>query len=142
MLFDTSTPTGARADERLRTDVVAWLTTVGRDGIPRSSPVWFVWDGTTFLVYSRPAAAKVRAVAANPGVSLHLDGDREGGDVVTVDGTAVVDPSALPADQVPAYLDKYADRIAGLGTDTAGFAADYSTALRITPRRGRAWAVT
>jgi PPOX class probable F420-dependent enzyme len=139
MLFDTATPTGARADERLRSDEIAWLTTVGRDGIPRSSPVWFVWDGSTFLVYSRPTAAKVRALAANPGVSLHLEGDRRGGDVVTVEGRAEADGSAPPAHEVPAYVEKYAAGIAGLGTDPAGFAADYATAIRITPTRGRAW---
>lgn len=139
MVFDTSTPTGARADERLRTDQAAWLTTVGRDGVPRSSPVWFLWDGETFLVYSRPRAPKVRAVAANPGVSLHLDGDRRGGEVVTVEGTAVVDAAALAADRVPAYVEKYADGIARLGTDPAGFALDYAAAIRITPTRGRAW---
>lgn len=139
MLFDTSTPTGARADERLHSDEIAWLTTIGRDGIPRSSPVWFLWDGSTFLVYSRPTAAKVRALAANPGVSLHLEGDRKGGDVVTVEGRATVDGGAPPAHEVPGYVAKYGDGIARLGTDPAGFGADYSTAIRVTPTRGRAW---
>ena len=30
--IDTSTPFGARAAERLNTDRLAWLTTVGKDG--------------------------------------------------------------------------------------------------------------
>lgn len=140
-MFDLSTPSGARADERLRTDRIAWLTTVGADGVPRSSPVWFVWDGTSFLVDSRPDAAKLRAVRAHPAVSLHLEGDGRGGDIVTLEGTAVVDDGAPPADEVPAYVAKYADGIAGLGKDPAGFAADDATAVRITPTRARAWAL-
>jgi PPOX class probable F420-dependent enzyme len=140
-VFDPSTPGGAGADARLRVDQAGWLTTVGPGGVPRSTPVWFLWDGDEILVYSRPRAPKVRAVAANPGVSFHLDGDRRGGEVVTVEGTARVDPSAPPADRVPAYVEKYASGIARLGTDPAGFAADYSAAIRITPTRGRAWGV-
>ena len=33
---------GQRAAERLRTEEVIWLTTVGNDGMPQPSPVWFL----------------------------------------------------------------------------------------------------
>jgi hypothetical protein len=35
----------AHAAQRLRDELIVWLTTVSRHGQPRSSPVWFWWDG-------------------------------------------------------------------------------------------------
>ena len=45
------------------------------EGQPQSTPVWFWWDGDTFLVYSRPAAKKLRQ-PRDPTlvVALHLEG--------------------------------------------------------------------
>jgi hypothetical protein len=67
-------------------------------------PVWFLWDGAdSFLIYSKPGTAKLRNIAARPRVSLNLDGNGEGGDVVVVLGSAAVtdDP---PADALPSYV--------------------------------------
>lgn len=47
---DDSTEIGARAERRLREEEIAWLTTVRADGQPQSVPVWFLWDGDTFLI--------------------------------------------------------------------------------------------
>ena len=51
---DDSTEIGARAERRLREEEIAWLTTVRADGQPQSVPVWFLWDGDAFLIYSQP----------------------------------------------------------------------------------------
>ena len=64
------------------------------DGQPQASPVWFLWDGTAILVFSQPNAQKLRNLAANPRVAVHLDSDGIGGDIVTIDATAAVDPDA------------------------------------------------
>ena len=74
-MLDPSRQAHAHADRRLRSEQVAWLTTVRADGQAQSSPVWFLWDGDSFLLYSQPDAQKVRNVAANPKVSLHLGDD-------------------------------------------------------------------
>jgi PPOX class probable F420-dependent enzyme len=74
-VLDLSQEAHAHADRRLRSEQVAWLTTVRADGQPQSTPVWFLWDGETFLLYSQPGAQKVRNVTANPKVSLHLGDD-------------------------------------------------------------------
>lgn len=132
-LIDLSTPFGARVAGRLATDVVIWLTTVRADGTPLPSPVWFLWDGETALVYSRPDTPKLRNIAARPLVALNFDGDRDGGDIIVMTGSAKVDPAAPPADQLAAYLEKYRERIAGIGMTPASFAAAYSVALRVTP---------
>jgi PPOX class probable F420-dependent enzyme len=138
-MLDTTTPAGARAAQRLRDELIIWMTTVSAAGQPQSSPVWFLWDGETVLVYSRPRTGKLRNLEHNPHVGLNLDGNGRGGDVVVVEGIASIDSSAPRADAIPEYLEKYRERIAANGWTPASFAADYSEAIRITPRRARVW---
>ena len=138
-MLDPSKPAHARAAQRLASEPIAWLTTVRADGQAQSSPVWFLWDGQTFLVYSQPGAQRLRNLAANPKVSLHLGDDGAGGDIVTVEATAAVEPDAPRADHEDGYLAKYRAAIAALGHDPGPFARTYSTAIRIRPTRVRAW---
>jgi PPOX class probable F420-dependent enzyme len=136
-MIDLSSREGQRAAERLRKEVVIWLTTVSPAGKPQSSPVWFLWDGETFLIYSRPESPKVPNIRANPRVSLNLDGNTRGGEIVTIEGVAeVMDESG---DHPPEYVDKYRESIADLGWNPESFAGDYSTGIRITPRRVRVY---
>jgi PPOX class probable F420-dependent enzyme len=129
--IDTDTPFGQRAQRRLREDKIAWLITTSEDGTPQPVPVWFLWDGdASFLVYSRPTTAKLRNIAARPRVSLHLDGDGDGGDIVVVLGTAAISED-VPAHEIPAYVEKYAGFIARNSWTPESFAADYSVPMRI-----------
>jgi PPOX class probable F420-dependent enzyme len=69
--------------------------------------VWFLRDGEeSILIYSRPRTPKLRNLERNPKVSLYLDGDRQGGDIVVCLGKAHVS-SDPPADQGPEYVAKY-----------------------------------
>jgi PPOX class probable F420-dependent enzyme len=138
-LFDVTTQAGARADQRLRSELIIWLTTVRPDGQPQTSPVWFYWDGEGFLIYSRPNVQKLRNIRRHAQVSLHLDGNGKGGDIVTIEGMAELNPGAPPADKVPEYLDKYRDRIAAIGSSPERFSQGYPDAIRVTGRRARAW---
>jgi PPOX class probable F420-dependent enzyme len=135
--LDPNDPKHAAVDERLRTGLVVWLTTVTAAGHPQTTPVWYHWDGGTFLFYSQPGRPKLANIAANPRVSLHPVGAADAEDAVTIEGTAALDPSAPPSDQIPAYITKYLELIDGLGWTPASFAADYSVALRVTPTRFR-----
>ena len=72
--IDTDDEKGARAAERLATSRVLWMTTVSPDGTPQSSPIWYVWDGGDFLMYSLESA-RIRNLAAHRRVSLNLDGN-------------------------------------------------------------------
>jgi PPOX class probable F420-dependent enzyme len=108
-------------------------------GQPQASPVWFLWEGTTILIFRRPAAPKLRNPAANPRVTVHLDSDGAGGDVVTIDATAAVDPDAPPAHQLEGYLAKYRPGIQALGWTRAQLARDFWVAIRIRPVRVPAW---
>jgi PPOX class probable F420-dependent enzyme len=136
-VIDADTEFGARARRRLGADVVAWLATTSADGTPQPNPVWFLWAEDEVLIYTKPDAAKVRNIARNPHVALHLDGDGQGGDIVVVTGVARVAPKRPPAHRVPAYTAKYADGFRRLGMTAEAFAASYSVPLVVTPRRLR-----
>lgn len=139
MVIDTATEKGARADARLRTEVVAWLTTVSADGQAVPTPVWFWWDGDVILVYSQPDKPKLRHIAANPRVALALRTDELGDEITVISGTAAVDDASPPADQLQGYVEKYARLIERLGADPVSFAAEYSVPVRITPTKLRQW---
>ena len=134
---DFSSDFGKRAEARLRQETVAWLTTVGGDGTPQPSPVWFLWDGTSVLIFSQPNTPKVRNIERYPRIALNLDGDGRGGDIVILTGQAIIDRNAPPANQDPAYLAKYGDDIRGINMTPESFAAGYSVAIRFTPTKLR-----
>ena len=94
MEIDTSTDFGARAARHLEDDRIIWLATVGPDGTPQPSPVWFLWDGDTVLIYSQPSTPKLRNIEQHPRVSLHFNCTPSGGDVVILTGDASVDTGA------------------------------------------------
>jgi PPOX class probable F420-dependent enzyme len=135
--LDTGTPFGQRAQRRLREDKLAWLVTTSDDGTPQPVPVWFLWDRpASFLLYSKPATAKLRNIAERPRVALHLDGNGEGGDIVVVLGDAAVSADP-PAHELPEYVEKYAAFIARNSWTPESFAADYSVPVRIEASRVR-----
>jgi PPOX class probable F420-dependent enzyme len=125
-----------RVQARLRHNLMAWLTTVRPDGQPVSVPVWFLMreDGTV-LLFSRPDKAKLRYIAANPKVSLTLDGTDIGRNIVRIEGAARQVHDQAPADQQPAYLAKYLERIDALFGTPERFAEQFSAALVITPAK-------
>jgi PPOX class probable F420-dependent enzyme len=127
-------------EARLRSNLMAWLTTVSPSGKPESVPVWFLLreEDETVLIYSEPGKPKLRHIAQNPQVALGLDVTDIGRDIVRIDGLAREAPEAGPADQQPRYRAKYAERIGTLFGDAERFAAQFSVPLVITPRRLRA----
>jgi len=115
-----------------------WLTAVRSDGQPQSTPVWFLWDGSSFLMYSQPSAPKVRNIRANSKVSMHLSDDGLGEDVAIFEGTAEITGEGIKEHE-GAYVKKYRAHIADLGYEIERFAREYSTAIRIVPTRARMW---
>jgi len=138
-MLDPNTPQGGRAIARLTDEKIIWLTTVRPNGQPQASPVWFLYLNDEFLIYSLPGTARTSNIEANPRVSLNLDGNGEGGDIVAIEGTARLDPDPAPSTDVKPYQEKYAGFIARNGWTPESFAADYPIAIRITPVRSRAW---
>lgn len=140
-MLDITTEAGGRAEKRLREEEIAWMTTVRPDGQPQSVPVWFLWDGETFLVYSQAGrqGQKLRNIERNPRVGLNLNSDAQGTDVARLEGTAEIVEGAPPLTEVPEYLEKYREAIARIGFDEEGFARAYSVAIRVTPERWQVW---
>ncbi len=136
-MIDWESAFGRRVNRRLRREAIIWLTTVGPGPRPQPRPVWFLWDGKTILIYSRPDAWKVRHIRRCPNVALNLNSDEEGGSVAVLLGRARIDPKAPPADRNPAYLRKYRQGIRDLGMTPAEMAAEYCLALRVRPTRLR-----
>lgn len=131
-MIDTSTEFGARVARRLREEPIVWLTTVRRDGTPQPSPVWFLWDGETFLIYSQPNTPKLRNIAHGAKVALHLNGDRHGNDVVIFTGEARIVNDAPPVAAVPAFATKYGEDLKPGGA-AENMARDYTVAIRVAP---------
>jgi PPOX class probable F420-dependent enzyme len=129
----------AHVEGRLRTNLMAWLTTVRPDGRPDTVPVWFlVQEDETVLIYSQPGKIKLRNVSQNPNVALGLDVTDIGRDIVRIEGTAEHVPGFPRADQVPQYAAKYTERVGAIFGTVSRFAELYPEALVITPARLRA----
>jgi PPOX class probable F420-dependent enzyme len=101
--------------------------------------VWYLWDGAGALIYSQPDTPKLRNIASNPRVAVHLDTRDGGDDVVILSGVARVAPELPPAHRVPDYIAKYARGIANLKMTPESFAAEYSVPVRFAARRIRGY---
>ena len=128
-----------RPAERLAFEPIVWLTTAGADRQPQSSPVWFHWDGSAFWLRTQLAARKLANIRANAKVALHLADDGNGGDIVTVEGTAEW-RDGWPDDVESAFLTKYDEAIrVAIGTTFEQLRTDYPVTIRISPTRTRTW---
>lgn len=135
-MLDFTSDLGAHAFQRLETEEVIWLTTVGPDGTPQPNPVWFLWANESFLIYTRPGSVKVRNIRLNPRVALHFNSDSLGENVVVFAGRARIEEN-VPAGLVTAYLEKYRDGIRRIQMTPASLLQTYSTPLSVTPQRLR-----
>ena len=139
-MIDQTTEFGRAVARHLENQYVIWLTAVDTTQTPQPRPVWFLWDGETILVFSKPDAHKVKHIRNNPNVALHFNTDETGDrHVIVLTGQAVLDTGSPPAHEIPAYMKKYEDGILALEMTPESFSAEYSTTLRITPADVRGW---
>ena len=124
--------------ERLDGELVAWMTTVNAAGQPQTSPVWFLVQGESIVVYSLAKTPRTRNIEVNPKVSLHLNSTPSGGEVVIIEGTAEIIGMDPRADGDDEYVAKYEGAMEDLGMTPASFAADYPVRIHIQPTRLRA----
>ena len=133
--LDMSDPRQAHTAERLRAEEILWLASVRPDGRPHLVPVWFLWEGETILIFSKPENQKVRNLRQNPAVSVSLDGADQGDDVIVLEGiAAMIDDLKITA-TLPDYASKYAASLADMRTTAESMAQEYSQAIRITISR-------
>jgi PPOX class probable F420-dependent enzyme len=114
---------------------VIWMTTVSPDGQPQASPVWFLFDGTAFTMYSRPDAPRMRNIDRNPRVALSLADDRGPGAISVEAMAEVVD--GPPATSNGAFMSKYLAALKRMGATPEWFSTEFSVETRMTPTRWR-----
>jgi len=130
-ILDLTKERDAQIDQHLRDDYVIWLNSVRPDGRPHAVVVWFLWDGDSVLIFSKPNNQKVRNIANNENVLLAVDNTHDGADPITIEGTAtLLAPGVIDAAS-PAYVAKYAEEMKGINTTPERMAAEYSQAIRI-----------
>jgi PPOX class probable F420-dependent enzyme len=134
-MLDLGDSKGAHIGRRLRAEPIIWLSSVRPDGRPHLVPVWFLWDGAAILIFSKPAAQKVRNLRHNPQVMLALDSADEGEDVVLLEGRAELLGEAAPRSTLPEYAAKYAALMARINITAESMAAEYTQAIRVTVER-------
>ena len=135
--LDPGTKAGARTLERLGTELIGWLTTVNPDGQPQSSPIWFEWSDGELLIYSHKRAPRNGNVEERPLVAFNLNTDDAGGDVLSMEGVARIDPDGPAPQANPTYLAKYQGLLDEYGWTVEYFAAEYPVVVRVTPTRWR-----
>lgn len=117
--------------KRLSTERYAWLTTLGHSGMPVPMLVWFRFDGEDFTVYSQPQTYRVSHVFAHPQVSLHLESDGVGSNLIIVGGRAAVTAEGVDPREDRDYWAKYHVEAEVLGLSEA--IGSYSTRITVTP---------
>ena len=122
-------------EERLRSDEIAWLTTVRSDGRPHSVPLWFLWESPTILIFSKLNTQKIRNLRQNHFVTFALADIKQGQDVVILEGTAVLLGSGDGSTMLQAYGEKYREGLQRIGVTAEMFTILYSQPIRITPIR-------
>lgn len=131
----------ALADELKQREIIIWLSTTSRDLRPQPRPVWFIWHEDQFLIYSRPTSYKLRHISDRPNVSLNFNTDKEAEEnIVVFNGIARIAPEIAPAHEVPAYAEKYADGIKGIGMNAEEFGLAYSVPILVAVQKTRGMA--
>jgi PPOX class probable F420-dependent enzyme len=129
---------GPDASTRLAAERIIWMTTVTTAGQPQAAPVWYVWDGAEFRVWSLDGF-RVANLETNSQVSLHLNDNGRGDDVVIIEGEATIDHSMGPASANPTYVERYQPFVDEYGWTWGWFDANYPVPIRIRPTRVRSW---
>ena len=82
--------TDAELDEFLRTQRTCRLGSVGKDGTPHVTPLWFAWDGSSIWLNSIVKSQRWTDIARTPNVSVLVDAGEEFMELIGVElkGTA------------------------------------------------------
>jgi PPOX class probable F420-dependent enzyme len=126
------------ADALAAGDVV-WVGSVRPDGTPHVVPIWFVWDGETILVFSKPHAQKVRNVQTNPRVMVAVGEPSRDFDVELIEAVAELVPQPTCEVLPDGFAQKYGARVTEGGLTCDRFADVYSQPIRIRPTRWLDW---
>ena len=128
-------------DEFLATQRTCRLATVGGDGAPHVTPLWFVWDGTSVWVTSLVRSQRWTDVRRDSRVSVVVDTGDEFLDLRGVELNGIADlvgeapRTGEPVAELEAPEQLFADKYAGGRVHHDGRHAW----LRITPSKIQSW---
>jgi PPOX class probable F420-dependent enzyme len=133
--------TAEEVDGYLRSERTCRAGTVGADGAPHVSPLWFVWDGSALWLNSVVKSQRWTNVMRDPRVSITVDG---GDDFFELQGVEItgraevvgeVPRTSAPNPDVAGAERRFGDKYGG-GT----FYADGNHAwLKVVPEKVVSW---
>jgi len=126
----------SQVTERLAKEQVIWLTTTKADGTPLPNPVWFIWDGRQFLVFTEPGSVKMKNMVRSPHVALNLNSNADGGDVAIFQAEADLTRTTPSEAEFSAYVSKYEEGMREMGLTREILATGYHV-VRLTPIKYR-----
>lgn len=124
--------------ERLDQELIIWITAVRADGQPQSAPVWFVREGDEIRIWSMEGQ-RITNLSQNPKVSLHVNDDGRGDNIVIIEAEAAIDRAAGPGSANPEFARRYQPVLDSYEQTWEWFDRGYPIPLRIRPTRIRAW---
>lgn len=124
------------AEDQLTRAENYWFATTRPDGRPHSSPTWAVWlDGKLYFDGS-PEARRLKNIAANPNVSVHLESGKE---VVIIEGTARMHSGAPSPDLAKRLAEAFAAKYKGYDYAPSPDQWDEGGLYVMEPRIGLGW---
>ena len=72
MSSDSQAVVPATFHDLLAAPALAHVATIGPDGAPQSTPVWFSWDGARLLLALAPDRQKVRTLRRDPRLAVSM----------------------------------------------------------------------
>ena len=123
--------TDEERDAFLAAERVCRVATVGSDGAPHVTPLWFVWDGSALWLNSIVRSQRWADLQREPRIAIVVDGGREYGDLcgVEIEGAVGV-VGAVP---------RGAESVDELEPIERAFARKYSQSEVYTPDGFHAW---
>src|ERR1700751_6116269 len=97
------------SQELLHSKIPARIAYVWTDGTPRVVPIWFHWNGHEIVMASPPKAPKLKALAKNPKVSLTIDENGFPPKVLSIRGSARLEPGEGIVPEYVACAERYFD---------------------------------
>ena len=131
----------SQVERFLRGRHVCVLTTIGADGMPLQTPVWYLYRDGRLYVRTNSLSAKVRNICRDPRVSLCVQDEHPPYRGVTVTGRAEVlaDEPEISAKMSRHYLGAIAGFLYMRLRSRAQIEGDPDTILVIVPNGKRGW---
>ncbi len=123
--------TDEERDAFLATERVCRVATVGADGAPHVTPLWFVWDGSALWLNSIVRSQRWVDLQRDPRIAIVIDAGQEYGELcgVEIEGAVAV-VGAVP---------RGAESVEALVPIEQAFARKYSQSEHYTPDGFHAW---